>query len=300
MTLTYKRKSRKIVSIFGSNNVLTYNLIKKLKSNYEINIYSRKTINNFKFAKKYQGDIKNYSTLLPLCNESQIIIYTLFINKSRNDNIKVIKNLISCINKSLKVKKLIIISSAAILAFNKNRILNENHKPEKLDEYQKIRFDIENLLIKKLDKGKKLIILRPTDIINFNNSKSSIHSIKSRLLQKGIKGIIYRFLLGHRTYNLVHIDDLANAIIFFVEKDMVKNYEIYNVTSDDEKNIFHKLSNSYRFSFILPKLFLENIFSLLFFYLKKPNPLRIYDNTKIKKNGFKFSFKLKDILYDNV
>lgn len=204
--------------------------------------------------------------------------------------------LVQEISKIIKVKKLIIISSAAILAFNKNRILNEKHQPEKLDDYQKIRFQIENLLIKKLNKTKKLIILRPTDIINFNNPISSIHNIKSKLQQKGMKGIIYRFLLGHRTYNLVHIDDLANAISFFVKKEIIKSYEIYNVTSDDEKNIFHKLSNSYNFSFILPKIFLENIFRLLFFYLRKPNPLRIYDNTKIRKVGFKFSFKLKNIL----
>ena len=284
------------LSIFGSNNILTHNLVQKLKSNFKINIYSRKKINDFKFVNQYHGNIKNYNTLIPLCKQSKVIIYTLFLNKPRNDNIKVIKNLINCIHKSVKVKKLIIISSSAILAFNKNRVLNENHKPEKLDDYQKIRFQIENLLIKKLNKTKKLIILRPTDIINFNNPRSSIHNIKSKLQQKGTKGIIYRFLLGHRTYNLVHIDDLANAIFFFVKKEIIKSYEIYNVTSDDEKNIFHKLSNSYNFSFILPKIFLENIFRLLFFYLRKPNPLRIYDNTKIRKVGFKFSFKLKNLL----
>lgn len=297
----------KKISITGSSSLLGKNVVSLLKKN-SLSLSKRKKKSSFlkidSFKKKDQlfyGNLENKKFVTKFLSKSDCIINIAFDNNYHKKNIKIIRNLINASNTSRTIKKFIHISTAVVIGKNYNDEISEDENCNPLNEYQKIKLKLENELISNLSDNVELIIIRPTEIADYKNPKSTIFSFKERC-NDTIKSFFFRFFFNDRILNFVSIENVSNAIVFFVKKKKLPNKKnIFFISEDKKKNNFtsyfnyfsNKRLSIFLFNSNLKKILIKFLFIVI---LKKPNPFQIYSNKKIKNFGFKFKNNAKNHL----
>lgn len=298
----------KRISITGSSSLLGKNVI-NLLNNHLLSVSSRKVKklifkkNNYK--KKIQvfyGNLEKKKFVSKLFKNSECVINIAFDINDYKKNITIIRNLINVSNSSKTVKRFIHISTAVVVGKNYKDEIREDDNCNPINEYQKIKLILENELISNLTKNIELIIIRPTEIADFNNPKSTIFFFKKRC-DNSVKSFFFRLFFNDRILNFVSIENVSNAIAFFVKrkKVLLKKKNIFFISEDKKKNNFtfyynyfsNKKLSLFLFNSKLKKILIKFLFIVV---LKKPNPFHIYSSKKIKKFGFKFKNNAKNHL----
>lgn len=297
----------KKISITGSSSLLGKNIIKLLNKNL-LTVSRRKVKKVFhnnnlkKNIQVFYGNLEKKNFVATLLKNSECVINIAFDANDYKKNIKIIKNLIKVSNSSKTVKRFIHVSTAVVIGKNYNEEIREDDDCDPINEYQRIKLILENELMSNLSKNVELIIIRPTEIADSENPKSTIFFFKKRC-NDSLKSFFFRLFFSDRILNFVSIENVTNAIIFFVKRKKIfpKKKNIFFISEDKKKNNFafyynyfsnRKLS-LFLFNSNLKKILIKFLFIII---LKKPNPFHIYSNKKIKKLGFKFKNKVKNHL----
>jgi nucleoside-diphosphate-sugar epimerase len=289
---------KKKISITGSTSSVGKLLLKKLaKHNFNLKLSTRrKKLKNEHLNKTYFGDLKNFIFTKKFLTNSDYIVH-LAHNENYDENLIIIDNLISVANKSKKIKKFIHCSTSVVVGISsENReTVNENISCNPQNKYQINKFEIEQRLLNGLKKEIDLVILRPTEIANYDNFKSTIYSFKKKF-NKGLLNLVYRKILSNRLMNFVSVENVIDSIIFLLKKKKIKNNKnIFNISEDSrfkDLNFYSKiLTNKKLKKTTSTNKFIKFIIIKVFIYvLKKPNPYTSYSNKKIKKLGFIFKY----------
>ena len=127
--------------------------------------------------------------------------------------------------KKHKVKKIIYASSGSVYGIKKNKRVTEKLSLEPLSTYNKVKMVTERVILS-YKKHLKVIILRPATVCGYSPrmrldltvNMLTFHALKNK------KIIVFG---GKQKRPNVHIDDLIDAYIFFLNKNI--NSNIYNI-----------------------------------------------------------------------
>jgi nucleoside-diphosphate-sugar epimerase len=205
-----------------------------------------------------------------------------------------------------KIKKIIIASSIAVYGAKKENNIKKLFKetdPLKEDIYlygkEKINMEKQAEIFSKKNKNIKIIILRLATVTGPFGQKI----FKKEGLLKILKAFPFFIILSSNNSlrQYVHEDDVISAFLFFLDKDIKSNFEIFNIAPSSFL-YFKDIAKILKKKIIkIPFLILKIIFRL-FWYLSfgkiptSPGSENSYtfpivvDNSKIISLGFQFKY----------
>ena len=119
------------------------------------------------------------------------------------------------------------ISSVGVFGKTKLAIIDENCACNPMNEYESTKLMAEDVVKNGIGEG-KTIILRPTNIFS--------HEIRFKYAQTSLKTKFKMWLKYKENANLVYIDDVAAAAIFFLNTQTPLSCETFIISSDQEPN----------------------------------------------------------------
>tara|TARA_B100000925_G_scaffold171416_1_gene129117 strand:+ start:19366 stop:20160 length:795 start_codon:yes stop_codon:yes gene_type:complete len=142
------------ILILGYNSMIGSEFIKQYKRNYILHAYNRGTKRNIKVDREINGNINELNKNPEIDKDYDYIINLIFLeNKSVNDNLAYIEQVINIISIQTNLKKLIHISSTMVHGYgNKSVSISSPPNAEKnLFGYSLIKSETESLLHKKIN-----------------------------------------------------------------------------------------------------------------------------------------------------
>lgn len=225
------------IAITGGNGYIGNQLIDtfKLQNKYKINILTRKKINiiednNITYI---QGNLLIPKTLNSLMKPGDTLIHLAYMwNESIENNIKATENIIKeCIR--CGVSRIVHVSTAAVVGRVNNLNVDETTTCNPSSTYGKTKLAIENLLIKHCSTNKiDLVIIRPTSVYGINGAPL-LKLCKNLHQGNWVINYLRACLFGTRSMNLVHIENLIDAIELVINHKQNFNNEILIVSEDD-------------------------------------------------------------------
>jgi nucleoside-diphosphate-sugar epimerase len=280
------------IKILGGSGYISSNIINVFINSFNIIIYSSNLDYISKNKKIYKNkliyfDLLNKDSLKGIFKNDDLIINCSYLNKHSNSNIDAIENLIYEINLFSNIK-IIHLSTAVVVGFKINGIIDEDVIPKPHNQYQSIKLNIENLLINKLSNNNKLLILRPTEVIGCGRE-----GIIKKIYELNFYSSIVAFLiLKNRKFNLLPVENLIELIKIVVTNNLIQN-NIILVSNDDEacnnfKDIFNiifkkKYGFTLRYMPCFTPLMLKLIFKLL---SNHSHPIRTYKSKYFTSKDF--------------
>lgn len=296
------------IIVLGSGSFLGRVLINQISSNVLIKAVVRKIPRDLdKFTKKVQWikvDTISASSLKDIFKKGDIIINLIYIRDSdKKNNINLVNNIIeACIFS--KVSRLIHCSSASVFGDVQSQYINELTICNPKTDYEKIKLNIEELILKSLSTKIDVGILRPTAIVGYGgkNLKKLAYSLISG---NKIVNYLRSCVLSSMPMHLVSARNVAESIIFLAFFKKRLNGNIFIVSEDENiDNNFKKVQEilieelGIKSSFF-PYIYLPRILQLLLFKILDRSDLnikRIYDSKKIKEYGFEPKDTFKDAI----
>ncbi len=185
--------------------------------------------------------------------------------------------------KKHKVKKIIYASSGSVYGIKKNKRVTEKLSLEPLSTYNKVKMVTERVILS-YKKHLKVIILRPATVCGYSPrmrldltvNMLTFHALKNK------KIIVFG---GKQKRPNVHIDDLIDAYIFFLNKNI--NSNIYNIGFENLSiiEIAKKISKIINSKIIIKKR------------LYDPRSYNL-DSSKLLKTGFRPKKKIDNAIQE--
>jgi nucleoside-diphosphate-sugar epimerase len=175
--------------------------------------------------------------------------------------------------KKNKIKKIIYASSGSVYGISKTKKVTENTELKPISLYNKVKMITEKIILS-YKKNIKVYILRPATVCGFS-PRMRLDLTVNALTYSALENKKIFIHGGSQIRPNVHIDDMCEAYIFFINKKNVKP-DTYNIGFEN-KSVAK-----------IAKLIEKNIKSKLIFQKNKSDP-RSYrlDSTKIINKGFK-------------
>tara|TARA_A100001015_G_C15041016_1_gene739688 strand:+ start:895 stop:1827 length:933 start_codon:yes stop_codon:yes gene_type:complete len=287
------------IVVLGSGSFLGSILINKISSDILIKAVVRKIPRDAnKSTKKVQWikvDTISATSLKNIFKKGDIIINLIYIrDDDKNNNINLVNDIIeACIFS--KVSRFIHCSSASVFGDVRTRNVNELTICNPKTDYEKIKLNIEELILKSLTTKIDVGILRPTAIVGYGG-KNLKKLTNSLIYGNKIINYLRTCVLGSSPMHLVSAQNVVEALIFLALFKKRLNGNIFIVSEDESiDNNFKKVQEILieelgLKSSLFPYIYLPKILqSLLFKILDRSdlNVKRIYDSKKIIKYGFK-------------
>lgn len=287
------------IVVLGSGSFLGSILIYKISSDILIKAVVRKIPRDAnKSTKKVQWikvDTISATSLKNIFKKGDIIINLIYIrDDDKNNNINLVNDIIeACIFS--KVSRFIHCSSASVFGDVRTRNVNELTICNPKTDYEKIKLNIEELILKSLTTKIDVGILRPTAIVGYGG-KNLKKLTNSLIYGNKIINYLRTCVLGSSPMHLVSAQNVVEALIFLALFKKRLNGNIFIVSEDESiDNNFKKVQEILieelgLKSSLFPYIYLPKILqSLLFKILDRSdlNVKRIYDSKKIIKYGFK-------------
>jgi len=299
----------KSLVILGSSSFLGRILLNDASSDLSFKAIVRKIPAN---ADKYNKKVKwikidniNFSSLIKIFKKGDVVINLIYIkDNNRNTNINLINHIVdACIYS--KISRLIHCSTASVVGDSDTKYINELTPCNPKTSYEKVKMEIEKIVLRGLSKGLDIAILRPTAIVGYEG-----HNLKklANSLIYGNKFINYvkRCVLVNIPMHLVPVRNVVSALIHLALLENNLNGNIFLVSEDrDVNNNYLKVEDILLDALELentkfPRIFIPKIFqSVLFKILKRNdlNPNRKYVSKKLSEYGFKPTDTIKDAIY---
>ena len=222
----------KKILVTGGSGYQGVKLIKKLIDrgysviNIDNNLFKDKKVKNFKLDinQIYKINLKGVFAcihLASIANDPMVDLDQSFSWETSALGTKVLMEHL----KKHKVKKIIYASSGSVYGVKKNKKVTEKLSLEPLSTYNKVKMVTERVILS-YKKHLKVIILRPATVCGYSPrmrldltvNMLTFHALKNK------KIIVFG---GEQKRPNVHIDDLIDAYIFFLNKNISSN--IYNI-----------------------------------------------------------------------
>jgi nucleoside-diphosphate-sugar epimerase len=298
------------IFIIGITGFIGQHLSEELKKSEHILIkgLTRKSYSELKQRHKkieyIKGNLFNLELIAEHIEQDSIVINLAYLSDHTTDeNQQSINNLLDiCINK--KIKKFIQCSTAVVAGRVKSDIITEQTKCHPLNEYEKIKYQIEQILIEKAHKQFPVTILRPTAVFGENGKnlvKLADEIERGNCFLNYLKTCLYQ----KRKMNLAAIDNVVAALKFLINFEQRSKKEIFIISDDDNENNNYQYiktflslrlkSNCSNLPFIpFPVIFLSLLQRL--FRKSSINPLQIFSNQKLVQAGFEKPVTLDEAL----
>jgi nucleoside-diphosphate-sugar epimerase len=288
------------IFIIGITGFIGQHLSRELKKSEHVLIkgLTRKSYSELKEKNKnieyIQGDLLNLEKIAEHIEQDSIVINLAYLSDQTTDkNLQGINNLLDiCVYK--KIKKFIHCSTAVVAGRVKSDIIAEQTKCHPVNEYEKTKYQIEQVIIEKAHNQFPVTILRPTAVFGENgkNLLKLANEIKrGNCFLSYLKTCLYQ----KRKMNLVAIDNVVAALKFLINFEQRSGKEVFIISDDDNENnnfqyiktflSFRLKSNYPDLPFIpFPIVFLSLLQRL--FKKSSTNPLQIFSNQKLFQAGF--------------
>ena len=185
--------------------------------------------------------------------------------------------------KKYKVKKIIYASSGSVYGIKKEKKVTENLSLKPLSTYNKVKMVTERVLLS-YKKYLNVIILRPATVCGYS-PRMRLDVTVNMLTFHALKKKKITVFGGKQKRPNVHIDDLLNAYMFFLKKNI--NSNIYNIGFENLSilNIAKKISKIIKSKIVIKK---------------NSNDARSYnlDSSKLLRTGYKPQKKISDAILE--
>ena len=294
--------------ILGSSSFLGRVLLNYISSNLLVKAIVRKVpADADRYAKKVEWiklDIINVSSLIKIFKKGDVVINLIHIkDKNRNANINLINHITdACIYS--KILRLIHCSTASVVGDHESNYINELTPCNPKTTYEKVKMEVEKIVLNCSSKGIDVGILRPTAIVGHGGK--NLKKLSNSLMY-GNKFINYlkRCILADMPMHLVPARNVVSALLHLAFLKNNLNGNIFIVSEDNDINnnflkveemLLHALEME---SVKFPRIFIPKIFqSVLFKILKRNdlNPNRKYVSKKLSEYGFEPTDTVKDAI----
>ena len=294
--------------ILGSNSFLGQSILKKIGSNFLVKAVAREIPSD---ADKYTKNVKwikvdtfNAISLNNIFKKGDIVINLAYIKSdNKNANLSLIKEITNaCIY--TKVSRLIHCSTAGVVGDVGNKYISELSPCNPNSNYEKVKMEIEKIVLKGLSRELDIGILRPTAIVGYGGK--NLKKLANSLIC-GNKFINYlkRCFFGKMPMHLVPVNNVVSVLLHL---SMQKNYlngkvfivsldeDINNNFCDVEKILLNELGmTSNKFPTIYLPRILQKILSKIL-NRSDLNPNRKYVSINLRKNDFEPTDTIKDAI----
>ena len=269
---------KKKILIIGKNGYIAKNLIKYLScKNINLFICSYSENSLIKIFRKV--DTIKPEVVIPLFGSGTTYHASKNIKKANKENYLDYKKLISFLIKKEFVKKIILPSSAAVYADNKQKMMESGKKkPKNIYGKQKLKMEqyVEKICLKKkLDKA--FIILRIFSVFGPKMYKQLIFDAFQKFAKNNQP---YFFGDGEQVRDYIHINDLNNLFFFLIKNKNLPSLSFFNIGTGKgiRINLVIKLISNY---FFKKKYFYKNNI------LENNNKYLVADSRSINKLGWR-------------
>lgn len=247
------------------------------------------------------GDLKNPLSLAALVSGVSTVVNLAYLaDESRDTNRIATANLVQAC-KAAQVRRLVHLSTAAVVGTARANLITESTLPESNSEYERTKLEIERTLLDESATAFELIILRPTAV--FGPWGRNLVKLATSLSHgSAVENYLRACIHGRRKMNLVCVDNVTAAILFATRVAMVSGSETFIVSDDDEgANNYRDVESTLRRALgrgqyaIAPPAVPSAVLRALLRWSGRSNsnPNRVYSGAKIAAAGFRKAVSLE-------
>ena len=286
--------------LVGATGFIGQNFLPALlkETQHQVYVLSRK---NKQFADHKSiipvvGDLLDLDSLLNTMPEGAVIINLAYlVGNNPEHNIAAIKNLLKAA-KINKASRLVHLSTAVVVGKSKFQSVSEATPCQPSNDYEKNKYDIENIVQQVATPDFPVTIIRPTAV--FGHGGQNLNKIIRDVCTQGrLLGSIKSALLGQRSMNLVSVNKVVAFLMFALNRLPARSFECFIVSDDDsDNNNFSYVVKRVRDAYLMPPLIpiylpFSKIILKMVFKLKKISTFEIYRKYQMEhanKAGFQF------------
>ena len=267
----------------------------------EVKIYS----NQYENVDWYKTDISSEGCLEQFLEKDDVVVNLIYASdKGKNYNLHLLERIINSCQKR-NIYRLIHCSSVVVTGRTKKRVTDEKTECFPITHYQKTKHMLEELVINANSHGLDTTILRPTAILGVGgeNLKKLTFELKN---ESKYKLWIKSLLFGARPMHLVPVRNVVNSLDALIYNKKKINGQIYNISSDYDKNNTYKniekillknISNDYEPPSIHAPLFILAI--ILSIFGKRDEDInKIYLSDKIRSLDYEETESLEEAIQE--
>lgn len=214
------------IMLIGGNGFIGEHLTKKISETDKVNIivagHNKKSSNLLFDNVEYKNldlDIvtQEYENLI---QQTDLVVILTYPNK------KIIENFCAVAAKSTRLKRIFYVSTMLVYpSFDSPQ--DENVKPQPQSDYEKAKYEEENVLSDfALSTHKKILIARLGNVYGGIKNKGIINNILVSLLQKKT---IYISGKGEQKRDFVFVDNVVDILTDLIFDEQKENKEIFNI-----------------------------------------------------------------------
>ena len=295
------------VCVIGGTGFLGTHLVQALAKRHssKIKVLSRHQIppaSHISPIEFVKGDLLDLPSLFRFIEPQGVVVNVAYMgNRPHQENFKAVQNLaLAC--RTAGVKKLIHLSTAAVVGRTKDEEITESTVCKPFTHYEKTRLSIEQEILSQLGDGPQVIILRPTEIFG-EGGRGLVRLTEGLLKNQQILNNVKMTLFAKRRLHLVYVGNVAAAIQHVLSAKGPKGHESYIISDDEERsNNFQDVVESLSICFgqkTKPKVYWDMPGSLVSAILllrgrSDVNPRRFYSCKKLVASGFQKPIGFRD------
>jgi len=287
------------ICVIGGSGFLGSHLLRflELDNAFNVKVLSRKPTGQFSHRAKQQiieGDLLNVGSLSRFVEPNAVVVNLAYLSKgSREDNLQAARNLAEACSKG-GVHRLIHVSTAVVVGRCALDEIDESTLCLPVTGYEKVKLEIERLLLDRLAGHCGVTVLRPTEI--FGAGGAGLVRLATQMQEADLSVRLKCVLFGRRRLHLIFVDNVIAAIGFMVCADRSVDGECYLVSDDEAAQNTYvgvvrvladvlEISDLSHKGIALPPVLLAGILRLA--GRSDSNPRRIYSCEKLLRTGFR-------------
>lgn len=242
-----------------------------------------------------RGDLLQPDSLSGFITPNASVVHLAYLRSaSAGDNILAGRHLVdACLRRG--AKRLILCSTAEVVGATREVVVDENVRGRLVDEYQRTKAALEDVVRQAGEKGLEFVILRPTGVVGPGGA--NLRRLAGQILERRpMRDFALRSLQGKRRMNLVALDNVVAAIEFLIDSDRSVVGETFLVSDDDDpENDFAGVDRLLRERMLggpprLPRLPIpRQLITGMLRTMGRPNwnVARTFDDGKLRRLGFR-------------
>ncbi len=240
------------------------------------------------------GDLLQADSLNALVSGASAVVNLAYLSQQSGDaNLAAAANLARACRTG-NVRRLVHLSTATVVGRALDDIITESTSPDPRTDYERIKLEIERVLLREAAGAFELVILRPTAVFG-PWGQNLVKLAASLATGNAIENYLRSCMHGRRKMNLLCVENAVAAILFAIEVRFRSPTQTFIVSDDDEgTNNYRDVESMLRSAlgrceYALNVLAVPN--AVLRALLRcsgrsNLNPNRVYSNASIAAAGF--------------
>lgn len=282
------------IVVTGASGFIGRRLVERLqhRAGIRLRLLSRRVADD---GIHIHGDLLHPESLSGLITPNASVVHLAYLRSaSTADNLLAVHHLVdACLRGG--AKRLILCSTADVVGATREIVIDENVHGRLVDEYQRTKAAIEDVVRHAGAEGLEIAILRPTAVVGPGGA--NLCRIAGQILERRpVRDFALRSLQGKRRMNLVALDNVVAAIEFLIDSDRRVVGETFLVSDDDDPH--NDFAGVYRMlrewlsggrprlpRLPIPRQFLAGLLRMM----DRPNwnVARTFDDGKLRRIGFR-------------